>query len=59
MGVGGQCHALAALHLGRTGYPLYMRLDGLQGRSGLVWKILPPLGFDPWTAQPVASHSTV
>jgi len=24
----------------------------------MVWKILPPPGFDPWTMQPVVSHYT-
>ena len=31
---------------------------GPQGRSGLVLKILPPLGFDPQTFQPIASRYT-
>ena len=43
---------------GKTRYPLYMRLDGPQGRSGQVRKISPPPGFDPRTVQPVASHYT-
>jgi hypothetical protein len=30
-------------------YPLYRRLDGPQSRSGRVWKISPPPGFDPRT----------
>jgi len=42
MGVGGQCHALAALLPGKTQYPLYRRLGGPLGRSGQVWKISPP-----------------
>ena len=29
---------------------------GPQGRSGRVWKISPPLGFDPRTVQPVAGR---
>ena len=37
-----------------TRYPLYRRLGGPQGRSGRVWKISPPPGFDLWTVQPVA-----
>jgi hypothetical protein len=41
-GVGGQCHALAALAQGRTRYPQYRRLDGPQDRSGWVRKISPP-----------------
>ena len=39
--------------------PLYRRLDGPQGRSGQVRKISPSPGFDPLTAQPVASLYTV
>ena len=39
-----------------TRYPLYRRLGGPQGWSGLVQKISPPPGFDPWTIQPVASR---
>ena len=58
MGVGGQRHAPAALLLGRTQYPLYRRLGGLQGRSGKVRKILPPPGFDPPNVHPVASRYT-
>ena len=58
MGVGGQCHALAALPPKKNGYPLYRRLGGSQGQSGQVQKISPPLGFCPWTVQPVASHYT-
>jgi len=34
MGVGGQCHAPAALPPGKTRYPLYRRLRGPQRRSG-------------------------
>jgi hypothetical protein len=41
---------------GNTQYPLYRGLGGPQGRSEQVWKISPPLGFDPWTVQPVASR---
>ena len=41
---------------GKTRYPLYRRLIRHQGRSGQVWKISPPLGFDPGTVQPVASR---
>lgn len=36
--------------------PLYTRLGGLQGPSGRVGKISPPLGLDPRTVQPLASH---
>ena len=31
---------------------------GPRGRSGQVRQILPPLGFNRWTIQPVASHYT-
>ena len=55
MGVGSQRHALAALPLGKTQYPLYRRLGGPQSRSGRVRNISPPPGFDPRTVQPVAS----
>jgi hypothetical protein len=40
-GVGGQRHASAALPPGKTWYPLYRRLGGPQGLSGLVRKISP------------------
>jgi hypothetical protein len=43
---------------GKTRYPLYRRLGRPQDRSGQVRKISPPLGFDPRTAQPVASLYT-
>jgi len=58
MGVGGQCHAPAALPPGKTRYPLYRRLDGPQVLSGWVRKISPPPGLDPWTIQPIASRNT-
>jgi hypothetical protein len=49
--VGGQRHAPTASPAGkRTGwYPFYRRLAGSQGRSGWVWKIVSPPGFDPQT----------
>jgi len=56
--VGGQRHAPAALTPGETRYPLYRWLGGPQGRSGRVRKISPQPGFDPRTAQPVASRYT-
>ena len=56
MVVGGKCHASATLPLGKTWYPLYRRPGGLQGQSGWFWKILSPVGFDPWTVQPLASR---
>ena len=40
--VGGQSHAPAALHPGKTRYPLYKRLGGPQDRSGRVRKISSP-----------------
>jgi len=43
---------------GKTWYPLYRRLSGLHGQSGQVWNISPPLGFNPWTVQPIASRYT-
>jgi hypothetical protein len=58
MEVGAQCHALAALPLGRTRHQLYRRLVRPQGRSERVQKISPLLEFDPWTVQPVASCYT-
>ena len=59
MGVGGQRHAPTALPPGKTRYPLYRRLGAPQGRSERVRKISPPPpGFDPRTAQPVASRYT-
>ena len=57
-GVGGQRHVRAALPPGKTRYPVCRRLDAPQGRSGQVWKISPPPGFDPLTVQPVASRCT-
>jgi len=48
----------AALPLGKTLYPTYRKLGGPQGRSGQVWKISTPPGFDLQTVQPVASHYT-
>jgi hypothetical protein len=58
MEVGGQRHDPAVLHPPKTRYPLYTRLCGPQGRSGLVQKNSPPLGIDPRTVQPVASRYT-
>ena len=57
MGVGGQRHASAALPPGKTQYPLYRRLGGLQGLSGRVRKISPSPGFDARTIQPVLNRS--
>ena len=55
MGVDVKRHAPAALSPRKTTYPLYRRLGRPQGRYGRVRNILPPQGFDPRTAQPVAS----
>jgi len=57
-GVGGQCHAPAALPPGKTRYPLCMRLVGPQGRYGRVRKNSPAPGFDLRTVQHVASRYT-
>jgi len=57
-GVSGQRQTPAALLPGKTLYPLYRRLGGPQGRSEQVWKTPPLPGFDPRTAQPVASRYT-
>ena len=54
-GVGGQRYVPASLPSGVTWYPLYVRLDGPQSRSGRVRKILPLPGLDTWTSSPVAS----
>jgi hypothetical protein len=56
MGVGGHCHALAALFPGQMRYPLCRWLDGSRCRSGWVQRILPLLGINPRTVQPVTSH---
>ena len=59
MGLGGKLQAPAPVTPGKeTPYPLYKRLDEHQGRSGQVQKILPQLGFDSRTVQPVASRYT-
>jgi len=57
-GVGGQRHAPVALPPGKTWYPLYRTLGWPQGRSEQVRKFSLPPGFDPPTAQPVASRYT-
>ena len=44
--------------LGKTQCTLHRALGGPQGRSGLVWKISPLLGFDSQTVQAVASSYT-
>jgi hypothetical protein len=57
--VAGQGRTSVALPPGkRHGNLFYRGLGGPQGRSGRVRKMSPPLGFDPRTAQPVASPSS-
>jgi hypothetical protein len=56
MGVGGKCHSLATLPVGKTWYTLYRRLGGPQGRSGRVQKTSPLPVFDPLNVQPVANR---
>jgi hypothetical protein len=58
MGVGGQCHTLAALPPVKPGAHRIGVWVGPQCRSGRVRKISPSPGFDPWTVQPIASHYT-
>ena len=41
-----------------TQSPLYRGLGGLQDQSGQVPKTMPLPGFNPWNAQPLASHYT-
>jgi len=41
-----------------TRLKLYSRLGGVQGRSGHVWKISLPPGFDRRTVQSTASRYT-
>ena len=56
--MGGQRHAPVNLPPGKTRYPLHRRLGGPQGRSGRLWKISPPPGFDPRAFQPITSRYT-
>jgi hypothetical protein len=58
MKVGGQRHALAALPPGKTRYPLYRRLDLAPGPIWTGAENLASTGFDPRTAQSVASRYT-
>ena len=57
-GVCGQHQDPSVLPPGKTRYPLYRRLGRPQNRCGWVWKISPPLGFDPLTVQHVMSRHT-
>jgi hypothetical protein len=56
--MGIQRHVPAALPPGKTRYPLYRRLGGLQGQYGRVRKLSSSPGFDARTVQPVASRYT-
>jgi len=56
MGVGGQRHAPAALHPGKTRYPLYRRQGGSQSRSGQA-ENLDPTGIRSRTVQPLVSRN--
>jgi hypothetical protein len=47
-----------ALPPGKTRYPLCRSLGEPQGRSGRVWRISPPPGFEPLTVDPGASRYT-
>jgi hypothetical protein len=59
MEVGGQHLAPAALPLGNTQYPLYMRLGGNQAQPGRVQKIFPPPNrIQSPVCQTVVSHYT-
>jgi hypothetical protein len=58
MEVGGQRPASAALFPGKTRYPFYRRLGGVQGRSRRVRKISTTPGFDLRIVGPVASRYT-
>ena len=54
----GQRHAPAALPPRKDPVPIVQELGGPQDRSGQVWKISSPTGFDPRTVQPVGSRYT-
>jgi hypothetical protein len=41
-----------------TRHVFYRRFGRPQGRSGRMWKVSPPLGFNPRTVHPVASRYT-
>jgi hypothetical protein len=59
MGVGGHCHALAALPSRKqTWCPLYRRLDVPQGWPEQVQNISAPTGFNLRIVQPTVSHYT-
>ena len=50
-------HPGRTLPPGKTRYPFYRRLGGLQGRSGRAENLAPP-GFNPRIVQPVVSRYT-
>jgi hypothetical protein len=58
MGVGSYRHDPVALPPGKTGYPLYKRLGGQQGRFEQVRKISPQPGCDSRTVQLLTSRYT-
>jgi hypothetical protein len=53
MGVGDEHYAPGSLPGKRHGTLCIGGLGGPQGRSGGVWKISSPPGFDPGTVKPV------
>jgi hypothetical protein len=57
-GVGSASRPGCSLPPGKTRYSLHSSLGRPQGRSGQVWKISHPPGFDPRTVQPVAGRYT-
>ena len=58
MGVGGRCHATAALHPVRPGTTVYEARWATQSVWTGVENLVPVQGFDPQTVQPVASRYT-
>jgi len=58
MGVGGKCHAPAALPREIPGTHCVGGWVGPRAGLDRVQKISPPLGFDPRTVQPLASCYT-
>jgi hypothetical protein len=55
MGVGGQRHAPATLPQERHGNHCIGGWEGPRAGVDGCGKSRPPLGFDPWTIQPIAS----
>jgi len=58
MWMGSQRHSPVALPPGKTRYPLFKRLGGLQDRSKQVQEISPLPAFDPWAFQPITTRFT-